>query len=295
LRVASFAHQYLGAEDSPYHRLVSQFFFINLVRRIFEPGCQMRSVPVLEGPQNRGKSTALRLLAQPWFSDTPFRVGEKDAYQQIQGIWLYEISELESFTRAEASAVKAFISSRDDNFRAPYARQNEKHDRQTVFGATTNAQEYLKDWTGNTRFWPLLCGTIDLEAIARDRDQLIAEAVALYLRGERSHPSREEEDELFAPEQDQRLMPHPWLPLIEGWLIGKSEVTVLDILSDCIKLDMNRVSPTGAEAQRVGQVLSALGWVKRRARDARRTRVWQRVESTLSSTAKPEDDSDIPF
>jgi putative DNA primase/helicase len=203
--------RYLGAVDTPYHRLVGRFFLINLVRRVYEPGCIMRSVPVLEGAQDKGKSTALRLLAQPWFSDTPFKVGDKDSYQQIQGVMVYEISELESFTRAEATAVKAFVSSTEDNFRAPYERQNEKHPRQTVFAATTNAVEYLKDWTGNTRFWPLACGQeIDLDGLADAREQLLAEALALYRHGERTYPTAAQQ---VGPVQARAGAPNDGAPL----------------------------------------------------------------------------------
>jgi putative DNA primase/helicase len=154
-RIDSWIPRYLRATENEYALKVGRYFVLNLVRRAFEPGCIMRSVPVLEGPQNVGKSTIARILADPWFSDTPFRVGDKDAYQQIQGVWLYEIAELDSFSRAESSAVKAFISSPKDRFRAPYERGVEDHFRQTCFLATTNATEYLRDWTGNTRFWPI--------------------------------------------------------------------------------------------------------------------------------------------
>ena len=184
-RIDSWGPRLLGTADDEYDRLVGRLFLINLVRRIYEPGCVMRSVPVLEGAQNKGKSTALRLLSHPWYSDTMFRVGDKDAFQLIQGVMLYEISELESFSKAEATAVKAFISSVQDKFRAPYARTPETHLRQTMFAATTNAREYLKDWTGNTRFWPwrlMVAGEILLDDIAKERDQLLAEAIHVYKR-----------------------------------------------------------------------------------------------------------------
>lgn len=302
-RVDTWACAFLGAVDSPYHRLIGRFFLINLVRRIFEPGCIMRSVPVLEGAQDKGKSTALRLLAQPWFSDTPFKVGDKDAYQQIQGIVLYEISELESFTRAEATAVKAFVSSTEDNFRAPYERQNEKHKRQTVFAATTNAVEYLKDWTGNTRFWPLACGErIDLDGIAATREQLLAEALVLYRKGERTYPTAEQQDELFRPEQERRMMAHPWHDIIvetlEHDLEWKHEptVTVRRVMEKVLKIDLARVNPQGSESQRVGQILHALGWTKQRASDGSRMWVWKRPTKPAPPAQPVNEDADaIPF
>jgi hypothetical protein len=136
-RLQTWAPRLLSAADTHYHRRVGELFILNMLRRVIEPGCVMRSVMVLEGAQNAGKSRALHALAQPWYSDTVFRVGDKDAYQLIQGIWLYEISELESFNRSEATAVKAFVSSTEDRFRAPYGRQPETHLRQVAFAATT--------------------------------------------------------------------------------------------------------------------------------------------------------------
>lgn len=297
-RVDSWVVRFLGAADTLYNRLVGRFFLINMVRRVYEPGCIMRSVPVLEGSQDKGKSTALRLLAQPWFSDTTFKIGDKDAFQQIQGVMVYEISELESFTRAEVAAVKAFISSTEDNFRAPYERQNEKHKRQTVFAASTNACEYLKDWTGNTRFWPLACGPIiDLEGIARDRDQLLAEALFLYRQGERTYPTAEQQATLFKPEQDRRMMAHPWQEIIAHaferdviWNTRRT-VTVNEVMGDLLKIDLSRINPQGSESQRVGQILHALEWVKRRASEGSRSWVWARP-SVESANEKP---SDIPF
>lgn len=265
-RVDTWATRFLGSPDTAYTRLVGRFFLINLVRRVFEPGCVMRSVPVLEGSQNIGKSRALRTLAAPWFSDTQFKVGDKDAFMAIRGCWLYEISELESFTRAEATAVKAFISSQEDNFRAPYERANAKHPRETMFAGTTNAIEYLKDWSGNTRFWPLVVTAVMLEELAAERDQLLAEAVALYRQGERTYPTLEQERDLFKPEQDLRMIAHPWVDAIDDYLLKHQvpTITVAEIVSECLNIKLDKINPQGTEAQRVGQILKALGWTKQR-------------------------------
>lgn len=304
-RIDSWAHNFLGAADGEYASLVGRYFLMNLVARIFEPGCIMRSVPVLEGGQNKGKSTALRILTQPWYSDTMFQVNSKDAYQQIQGVWLYEISELESFGRAEATAVKAFISSVEDNYRAPYERANERHKRQTMFAGTTNAHEWLKDWTGNTRFWPLhvdVAGPIDLEGLREARDQLLAEALALYRAGERRFPDQETEQRLFRPEQEERLMLHPWVEKIGDWLTQtmRSECTVNDVLIDCLKVDMSRINATGAEAATVGKAMVMLGWQRVHKRNgAVRTRAYRKPDvAQEAATRQPQsgtEDSNVPF
>lgn len=334
-RLDSWGVRLLGCADDEYDRLVGRLFLLNLVRRIYEPGCVMRSVPVLEGAQNKGKSTALRLLSHPWYSDTMFKVGDKDAFQLIQGVMLYEISELESFSRSEATAVKAFISSVQDKFRAPYARSPETHLRETMFAATTNAREYLKDWTGNTRFWPwrlMVDGEIDLDAIARERDQLLAEAIDVYRTGRlaaqtlagvlddpdgstrarceaaiaaaRSHPTREQEEALFAPQQDERLVAHPWQEKLRAYLAqtGGNRFTVMELLKDGIGFDVARASPQGMEAQTVGRVMASLpGWEKRRTPSGW---VWERPRAGVASidvpgraadTAELKEDRDVPF
>lgn len=274
-RVPSWVVRLMGADDTPYHRQVGLFFLLNMVRRIYEPGCVMRSVPVFEGAQNKGKSRALFTLTNPWYADTMLRIGDKDAYQLIQGVMCYEVSEMDSFTRSEATAVKAFISSTEDMFRAPYERSPVKHLRQTSFAATTNAVEYLKDWTGNTRFWPIAVGQrIDLDGIAAERDQLWAEAIALYRAGERAYPTPDDERALFKPEQDARLIVHPWVEMIEEWLFNRfGSVSVREVMHDCLKIDLSRINPQGHEAQRVGQILQSLGYVKFRA-GGRESRVW---------------------
>jgi putative DNA primase/helicase len=263
-RVGRWAVDFMDCADDEYSRLVGAFFLINVVRRIYEPGCVMRSVPVFEGAQNKGKSRALWTLANPWYADTMLRIGDKDAYQLLQGILLYEISEMDSFSRGEASAVKAFISSTEDRFRAPYERAPTTHRRQTSFAATTNAAEYLKDWTGNTRFWPLSVGEfIDLEGLAIARDQLWAEAIHLYRQGVRAYPTQEQERALFKPEQDKRMIVHPWQEMIADFVVGTTRtVSTREIMQDCLKVDMSRINPQGSEAQRVGQILNALGYTK---------------------------------
>lgn len=301
-RLDTWAATYLGAQPTQYVSRVGRYFLISLVRRAFEPGCVMRSVPVLEGKQNIGKSTIARLLAQPWFSDSLFDLSNKDVYQLIQGVWLYEVSELDGFTKAEATRVKAFISSTKDRFRAPYERAPEDHPRETCFVATTNAEEYLRDWTGNTRFWPITCGTIDLDAFAQVRDQLLAEAVALYLAGgdaARSHPTRAEEDEIFRPEQDQRLAVHPWHYVISDWLVEHQEiesVTTNEILKGALHMGAIDMGRAPLVTQIVGGTMKRLGWERRKdggkAADGKRAYRWHRPEPVQAPPVKPDE---VPF
>jgi predicted P-loop ATPase len=296
-RLTHWAHELLGTRDGEYERIVGELFLINMVRRIFEPGCVMRSVPVLEGEQNRGKSTALRLLAQPWFSDSMFRVGDKDAYMAIQGVMLYEISELDSFTKAEASAVKAFVSSVRDKFRAPYERAMEDHERQTTFAATCNGAEYLKDFSGNTRFWPLECavaGDIRLDLIEQHRDQLLAEAITRYKNGAPTFPNPDQVNRLFKPEQDQRMVVHPWRQKLVKYLdvTGDKAFMVSDLLKDALHVDLSRIGPQGVESQTVGKIMQSLGWKKWRDPSDMEWK-WRRPDAAPKSEAAATK-SDIP-
>ena len=266
----------LGAEDSPYTAAVGRYFLLNMVRRVFEPGCIMRSVPVLEGAQDTGKSTALRILASdPWFSDSHFDVGGKDVYELIQGVWLYEIGEMAAFNRTEANRVKQFISSIKDGWVPKYVRGRITVYRQVAFSGTTNEGLYLKDWTGNTRMWPVLCGKvqpINLDTLRGMREQLFAEAVALYRQGARAHPTSEEYADLFEPQQAARMVEHPWAEPIHAWLSGYTtpRVTAFEVLREALSVDKSKM--TAVMMQDVGRIMSALGWPRKR--DSTGTRGW---------------------
>lgn len=268
-RIDHWLTDFLGVKASPYTQLGGRFFLIGMVARIYEPGCQMRSMPILEGTQFRGKSTALRILGGEWFSDALLDLNSKDAYQLIQGKWLYEIGELDAFNRAESTRIKAFVSSREDRFRAPYDRAPRDWLRCTVFTGTTNQDEYFKDQTGNTRYWPWRVEeveSINLDGLQRARDQLFAEALALYRRGERWHPTREEQKALFEPEQSDREIQDLWQPMIARWLRARTsdKVTASDIIDECLKIEPGKIDSARQMSTRIGIAMKRLGWIKRR-------------------------------
>lgn len=291
----------LGCVDTEYVRRVSRYSLLNMIARVFEPGCIMRAVPVLEGPQERGKSTALAILGGEWFSDTPFRVGEKDACQQIQGVWVYEIGEMQQFNRAEAAAVKQFVSSRVDNYRPPYARRNVHVARQTTFFGSINEPQYLRDWTGGTRFWPVKtceAGEIEIAKLEELREQLLAEALVLFRKGERRHPTREESEALFAPEQEQRMQEAPW----EGYILDElarrtqSTITVDEVAVEILKIDRGRI--TAANVAEIGRILVRAGWSQSRPRGpgGTRKRVYTRPQGADQAEAGVgEEGVDVPF
>lgn len=260
-RLPGWLHEYLGAEANEYARAVGMKFMVGAVARVMRPGCKMDNVMILEGAQGRWKSTALRLLADPWFMDTPFTIGDKDAYLVIRGSLIVELAELDGFSRAESSRAKAFFSSPTDTFVPKYIAWSIKVPRQCVFAGTVNHGTYLRDTTGNRRYWPVKIQRAEIDALRSDRDQLWAEAVHRYNQGERWWVEPDEA-ELFALEQELRAIGDVYEDKIAEYLTGRTETTMEQLLSDALKLDTSKWTP--AEQTRVGNVMQALGWEKRR-------------------------------
>jgi len=308
----------LGVKAGPYASAVGRYFILNVVARVMEPGCIMRSVPVLEGAQNRGKSTALRILADPWFSDSHLDIGNKDAYEMIQGSLIYEIAEMHAFSKAEASKVKQFISSREDVWVPKWVRGRIKVPRQMVFAGSVNPDGagYLRDWTGNTRFWPVLCeedGDINLPRLQAQREQLFAEAVALYKAGARRYPTDDEDRDLFGPAQAERLNEHPWVEPVAAWLdkpevinLGRDEpITAHLVLTRALHVEFGKQTVT--MLQDVGRVMSLLGWQRKRRGGGGRSWYYERPNgwraeaavagagSEANSGKRQENDNPAPF
>jgi predicted P-loop ATPase len=157
-RLDTLLIDYLGAEDTPYLRAVTRKAFLAAVARVFVPGIKFDNMLVMVGPQGVGKSYILKLLAKHWHSDSLTTVQGKEAYEQLQGAWIVELAELSALRKAEAEAIKNFISKQEDAYRVAYGRQISVFPRQCVFFGTTNDLDFLKDKTGNRRFWPVEVG-----------------------------------------------------------------------------------------------------------------------------------------
>jgi len=265
-----------------YLKLVGSKFLIAAVARVMRPGCRADAVLILEGDQGIGKSTAIHILFHPWVSDTPLRIGDRDGYMTIRGCWCVELAELDAFNRAESSSAKAFFSSASDRYRAPYGRYIVTIPRQCVFVGSVNHGVYLRDETGNRRYWPVACGEIDLEALRRDRDQLWAEAFERYKAGE-SWGIEPADYSIFDAEQERRYLGDPWEPIVEAWV--REQLTAFDttsVLKSALKLEARDVQLQ--TQQRVGKVLARLGLTRRRhARDdVRGIRGWYYDPADLS-------------
>jgi predicted P-loop ATPase len=223
------------------------------------PGCKADHVPILEAGQGKLKSSAVEALFTPWFTDDLAEFGSKDASMQIQGAWGVEIAELASMQRGEVERVKAFISRRTDRFRPSYGRYVIERPRQCNFVGTTNAEAYLKDETGGRRFWPVKCGNINLDILARDRDQLWAESVAMYCKGTQWWLSDDSTVAAAAEAQAARYTPDAWQTPIAEHLATVSDCTsVAEILVDVLGIEKSRWDQ---QAQtRVARCLKIEGW-----------------------------------
>lgn len=192
-----------------YLQLVGRYWLLGMINRVMQPGCKFDYCPVLEGPGGYRKSTLVEALASTdYFSDTHFDVSRgKEGQEQVQGLWMYEIAELANFGKAEIGLIKAFITAKSDRYRPSYGRVVEKFDRQCILVGTTNERTYLRDRTGNRRFWPIpVRHIINIEWIRANREKLLAEAYALYLEGAAFTPSPADEKRLFHPMQEARMV-----------------------------------------------------------------------------------------
>ena len=278
-----------AAGNRDYLRLIGRRFLIGAVARVMRPGCKMDNMLILEGNQGIYKSSALRILFGDWFSDAPIPLGDKDAYQLIQGVWGYEMAELDALSKTESTTAKAFITQQTDRFRPPYGSGVMSFKRQTVFVGTTNQDEYLKDYSGNRRYWPVLCRHVDLEWLELNRDQLWAEAVAAYRASEIWWIDGPEERVLCEAEQETRLSRDAWEDIISDWLMTHVSpyYTAAQILTDALGLDAAHIQRV--HQNRLSPIMKALGWGKgRKDLGGKRVNVYTRPEADLVQQSEAE-------
>ena len=195
-RVDTLLIDYLGAEDNDYTRAVTRKALVAAVARVYRPGVKFDYMLTIRGRQGLGKSAIIGKLGGRWFSDTFTTMQGKDAYEQVQGVWLMEIGELAGMRKAEAETIKLYISKQTDRFRPAYGRRLQEFPRQCIFIGTTNEMQFLRDTTGNRRFWVVDTPnepTKDMWSELTDDiiHQVWAEAVELYKKGESLFLSRD--------------------------------------------------------------------------------------------------------
>jgi putative DNA primase/helicase len=298
-RISDWLTDLLGAGGSEYVRLVSRFFLIGMVKRVMQPGCKFDYCLVLEGQQGMFKSSALRVLGGEWFKDTDLDLQNKDAMTALQGAWLYEIAEMDSLTRAEASKQKSFLSRQVDEFRPVYGRREVRLPRQSCFAGTTNSWEWNKDPTGGRRFWPVEVTDVNLHGLIDQRDQLFAEALVAYRANEPCYPDRDQQRVLFDPEQLRRQQSEGYVDALHDWVFGRtSDFSMAEAVSDGLRMDYSKL--TRDVQTRVGNALKALGCLRVERRNGM-TRFWYRpptrkaASSSSSHAQQPSGGGDGPL
>lgn len=266
-RVETWLIDHAGAPDTPYVRAVSRLSLVAAVRRILQPGCKFDEMPILEGPQGGGKSSLLRVLCpdESWFTDDlPLDGDAKRFIEAVKGKWIIEAGELKGMRKAEADALKSALSRQVDRARMAYGREPVELARQCIIFGTTNSERYLKDTTGNRRYWPIRCGSLKVAALAQVRDQLWAEAARLEADGAsiRLDPS------LYpnaAEEQDSRRQEDPFMEALEPALAGLvGKLRAQDAWCIVGKQDVGDRSQE--DMNRLGECMRLLGWERSRRR-----------------------------
>ncbi len=230
-RVDTLLVDFLGAVDNEYVRAVTRKTLVAAIARVMTPGCKFDTMLVLSGPQGKGKSTLIAKLCGDWFNDSLLLSDTKDktAAEKLQGYWILEIGELAGLKKTDIETLRGFLSRQNDIYRAAFGRRATPHPRQCVFIGTTNADTYLRDITGNRRFWPVkVPGGTDRGSweLTREEVEMIwAEALHYYKKGEALHLPKELEpiavqEQKEAMEQDERegtirdylemLLPENW-------------------------------------------------------------------------------------
>jgi predicted P-loop ATPase len=286
-RIDTWLKDYLEASaPEPYLSAVSRKVLAALVARVYQPGIKFDYVLIFEGLQGKGKSTALKnLVGDAWFTDSTINVRDKDAVMIMRSKWLIELGELSTMRAADVEELKAFVSRSEDRIRVPYGKRSENFPRQCIFVGTTNRDEYLKDPTGNRRYWPVRVGAIDFKRIARDRDQLLAEAKIAFDLGEPLYLEEEEARVAAEGEQADRSVTDSWEEMITKWLeadgtdqdgseMPRDRFTMLDLFSDFGPLADWK--PNQPELKRAGDALRKLGFSKLVARGpgGRNVKLW---------------------
>lgn len=275
-RLDRWLSYYLGSEPTPYTEGIGRMFLIAMVARIMEPGCKADYMMVLEGPQGARKSTVCSILGGEWFSDgLPDLRSGKDVPVHIKGKWLIEVAELSAMGKADTEMLKHFLTRRVERYRPPYGAREVVEGRQCVMVGTTNKSAYLNDETGGRRFWPVKVGTIDTDALMHDRDQLFAEAVAAFRRGDPWWPDGDFEAQHIRPEQEERFEVDEWEGLIAAHLTHQNRTTVQRVAYDALAFENKKIGTT--EQRRIGKILERLGW-KRGARGTAGIRWWERTQ-----------------
>lgn len=256
------ASRYLGT-DEEIHQIQLRKFLIAAVARVYDPGCKVDNVCVLQGAQGIGKSSFWRLLCgSAGFEDGVRNINDKDEMLKCHSAWMVEWAELELiFGKAATSRVKAFLTAQTDNIRPPYARTAEPMARRFVICGSTNETGFLKDSTGSRRFWVIpMSQKLNREQLLQERDRIWSAAVGLYKAGEPWYLNDQQEF-VSASNASKYVEEEEWEGDILAYCIGKSEVSVKEIAIDVLKFERKELDRRTGD--RIRNVLKRWGWMQR--------------------------------
>jgi len=298
-RVETALIDYFGTDDNKYVRAVTRKVLCAAIKRIYEPGIKFDYILVLNGPQGIGKSTFISKLGGEWYSDSLnlSDMNDKTAAEKLQGYWILEIGELAGMKKADIDKVKAFISRQDDKYRASFGRRVTPHPRQCIFFGTTNSENgFLRDITGNRRFWTIKApGTGKLKPWNISKDdvgQIWAETMYYVKQGEKLYlppelESYAKDEQSAAMEQDDReglvtryldiLLPETWDsmdvyarreyisdpdgPMQPKGSVRRESVSNIEIWCECLGKAKEDIKP--ADSYSISAIMARIrGWEK---------------------------------
>ncbi len=269
-----FDDYFVSEFEDAYSRELGRIAMMTLVQRTLYPGAFQKMVPILEGKQDIGKSSALRALCPKpeWFLDNiPRDLNSADTSIALKGTFLLEIAELAAINRTSIpmEEVKKFITRQVEDYRPKYGKHNVQEPRRFMTWGTTNSQNYLRDETGSARFFPIRLTKVDVEAITRDRDQLLGEAGVLLTRGvdagERWWEFSKEAQAILDQTREEKSDDHQWISIVLNFVEGRDEVSIREILTTgtCAGgLGIDDRSTKRGESNAVAGILHGAGWMR---------------------------------
>lgn len=280
-RISAFFPFYYGTDDDEYHRDVGRYLWAGLARRLMEPGCQLNSMVVLQGPQGRFKSTSLAIIGGKWYAVSANEIGTTNFVQSMMGKLILEIGELSSFKKSHIETIKNTLSASVDRVRLPYAEDMVDYPRTCVLAGTTNEQEFLADQTGARRFYPITIESCNIQKLRSDRDQLFAQAYHIAQTNENWWIVKNEAAEQA---QEARRLSDPWEELISQHSIESAGINIsdgfktTDISSKILHIDHSKVDRVCQ--MRIADCLRRAGFKKvvKKNKSRLSTKIWVRSD-----------------
>lgn len=267
-RLDTWAIKYLKALDRPINRVICRKWLISAMARALKPGCQADYMLIMEGEQDIGKTSCLRILFGEFLQEDLPDPKATYAGLEIQGAWVIESSEMAHLSRTDSSAMKAFITKIKDTYKLPYDKFMTVRHRHCVFCATTNITQYLKDPTGERRYWPITLGAtgeFDLQGLREARAQILAEAKACFLRGDAWHPTKEESAEI-RKKHGQRSVEDSTYDALEAWTSvggGRELFTFTEAMVGGLGQEEAKIHTNSTIGRKTSEALERLGYVRR--------------------------------